>query len=68
MKKYLEIYLKNLENHWNIMEFCQSGKVGTLTPWKPGISLQIMVLSYHLGEVGTLILQNKLFTDSKACV
>ena len=30
MKKYLEIYFKNLENHGNIMEFCQSEKVGTL--------------------------------------
>ena len=31
MKKYLEIYLKNWKNHGNIMEFCQSRKVGTLT-------------------------------------
>ena len=30
MKKYLEIDFKNLENHGNIMEFCQSEKVGTL--------------------------------------
>ena len=30
MKKHLEIYFKNLENHGNIMEFCQSEKVGTL--------------------------------------
>ena len=30
MKKYLEIYLKTWKNHGNIMEFCQSGKVGTL--------------------------------------
>ena len=30
MKKYLEIYLKTWKNHGNIMEFCQSEKVGTL--------------------------------------
>ena len=30
MKKYLEIYLKTWKNHGNIMEFCQSKKVGTL--------------------------------------
>ena len=30
MKKYLEIYQKTQKNHGNIMEFCQSGKVGTL--------------------------------------
>ena len=30
MKKYLEIYQKTWKNHGNIMEFCQSGKVGTL--------------------------------------
>ena len=30
MKKYLEIYQKTWKNHENIMEFCQSGKVGTL--------------------------------------
>ena len=30
MKKYLEIYLKTWKNHENIMEFCQSEKVGTL--------------------------------------
>ena len=30
MKKYLEIYLKAMKNHGNIMEFCQSEKVGTL--------------------------------------
>ena len=29
-KKYLEIYLKTWKNHGNIMEFCQSEKVGTL--------------------------------------
>ena len=30
MNKYLEIYLKTWKSHENIMEFCQSGKVGTL--------------------------------------
>ena len=31
MKKYLEICFKiTWKNHGNIMEFCQSGKVGTL--------------------------------------
>ena len=30
MKKYLEIYPKTWKNHGNIMEFCQSEKVGTL--------------------------------------
>ena len=31
MKKYLENYQKkNFKNHGNIMEFCQSKKVGTL--------------------------------------
>ena len=30
MKKYLEIYFKTWKNHGNIMEFCQSEKVGTL--------------------------------------
>ena len=30
MIKYLEIYLKTWKNHGNIMEFCHSGKVGTL--------------------------------------
>ena len=31
MKKYLEIYYKKTwKNHGNIMEFCQSEKVGTL--------------------------------------
>ena len=30
MKKYLEIYWKTWKNHGNIMEFCQSEKVGTL--------------------------------------
>ena len=30
MKKYPEIYLKTWKNHGNIMEFCQSEKVGTL--------------------------------------
>ena len=30
MKKYLEIYQKTWKNHGNIMEFCQSEKVGTL--------------------------------------
>ena len=31
MKKYLEIYFKKTwKNHGNIMEFCQSEKVGTL--------------------------------------
>ena len=30
MKKYLEIYYKTWKNHGNIMEFCQSEKVGTL--------------------------------------
>ena len=28
--KYLEIYQKTWKNHGNIMEFCQSEKVGTL--------------------------------------
>ena len=31
MKKYLEIYLKTWKSHGNIMEFCQSEKVGTLS-------------------------------------
>ena len=30
MKKYLEIYPKTWKNHGNIMEFCQTEKVGTL--------------------------------------
>ena len=30
MKKYLEIYPKTWKNHGNIMEFCQTKKVGTL--------------------------------------
>ena len=30
MKKYLEIYPKTRKNHGNIMEFCQTEKVGTL--------------------------------------
>ena len=30
MKKYLKIYQKTWKNYENIMEFCQSGKVGTL--------------------------------------
>ena len=30
-KKCLEIYLKTWKNHGNIMEFCQSEKVGTLS-------------------------------------
>ena len=30
IKKYLEIYWKTWKNHGNIMEFCQSEKVGTL--------------------------------------
>ena len=37
MKKYLEIYQNTWKNHGNIMEFCQSGKVGTLgAPCKVG--------------------------------
>ena len=32
MKKCLEIYIKTWKNHGNIMEFCQSEKVGTLVP------------------------------------
>ena len=36
MKKYLEIYQKTWKNHGNIMEFCQSGKVGTLKKGQNG--------------------------------
>ena len=31
MEKYLEIYFKTWKNDENIVEFCQSKKVGTLT-------------------------------------
>ena len=44
MKKYLEIYLKTWKNHGNIMEFCQSEKVGTLV-----IFLHLSVIVYTGG-------------------
>ena len=31
MKKYLEIYFKNLRNSGKSLEFCHYSKVGTLT-------------------------------------
>ena len=51
MKKYMEIYWKTWKNHGNIMEFCQSEKVGTLLAipsGNPGSATATNRSDYHL--------------------
>ena len=56
MKKYLELYLKTWKNHRNIMEFCQSEKVGTLSiDFKGSVSF------------GSLVFQNSSYYWSFGC-
>ena len=66
MKKYLEIYLKTWKNHGNIMEFCQSGKVGTL-PMRHGYPPSMYGLQAG-GMHPTAMLSCTLFPHSSSIV
>ena len=59
MKKYYEFTLKTWKNHGNIMEFCQSEKVGTLLSGSLVTFASILPDPYSL-KTFSLIMKNSL--------